>query len=134
MSHALPTFHNCFSRAYRAVPGGEIGDTPARSSGEDTMTPDGSLPAESAPGATRDAWDLSSSRSVRSVERTPPFDKDLSREFVARQRGLAREIKEVIGLTRKIVDSTLEQLQSFCFLGGISRSAERLENDTTDSP
>jgi hypothetical protein len=65
------------------------------------MTPAGPPPRGIAPAAIHTSWDISSSRFLRGVERTPSFDKDLSRELIARQRGLVRDIKEVIALTRK---------------------------------
>ena len=54
-------------------------------------------------------------------KQTPSFGKDLcSAELIARQRALVQEIREVISLTRKIIEWTREQLDAFNFLNGKS--------------
>jgi hypothetical protein len=49
-------------------------------------------------------------------------------ELIARQRALVRDIKDVISLTRKIIETTREQLDALSFLNGGSRPAAAHES------
>ncbi len=86
------------------------------------MTSDGRT-AENALSTTADCWAGPDSRFLPGDKLAPPFGKELcSRELIARQRALVRDIKDVISLTRKIIATTREQLDAFNFLNGDSRA------------
>ncbi len=69
-----------------------------------------------------ESWAGPNSRILPGDEQPPPSGKELcSKELIARQRALIEDIREVISLTRKIIDTTREQLDAFNFLHGSSR-------------
>ena len=83
------------------------------------MTPNGR--ASALPMAC-ECWTLPNSRILPGDEQPPPFGKELcSKELIARHRALIEDIREVISLTRKIIDTTREELDAFNFLHGSSR-------------
>ena len=85
------------------------------------MRPNGRA-AESPFPTTLDSWAESNARFLPGGKLAPSVGKELcSRELIARQRALVQDIKDVISLTRKIIDTTREQLDAFNFLHGSSR-------------
>ncbi len=85
------------------------------------------IPAtESLLSAAHDSGAESHSLSLPGVEQTLSHGKDLcSRELIARQRALVRDIREMISMTKNIVASTREQLDSINLLIGKSRRPAR---------
>jgi hypothetical protein len=78
---------------------------------------------------TRDSWAEANARFLPGEKLAPSVGKELcSRELIARQRALVQDIKDVISLTRKIIESTREQLEALNFLNGKSRPASAHES------
>jgi hypothetical protein len=89
------------------------------------MTPEGRASESMLPGRMSAE---SSSPSLPGDGRTPWFGGDpCSRELIERQRALVRDIREAISQTRRIIDSTREQLDAFNILVGKSRPAAARE-------
>jgi uncharacterized coiled-coil protein SlyX len=92
------------------------------------MRPNGRA-AESPFPTTLDSWAESNARFLPGDKLAPSVGKELcSRELIARQRALVQEIKDVISLTRKIIESTREQLDALNSLNGKSRPAAAHES------
>ncbi len=98
------------------------------------MTPDGRA-SDSTLAATHNRLAESNSLSLPGGERAPWLGRDLcSRELIARQRALVQDIKDDISQTRKIIDSTREQLDAFNILIGNSRPAAGHDSPSEADP